>query len=436
MVSTGSIGSMLREILGHDSLITEEDISSFSYDGITPDIGVNPSSIQEMQSIIHYATENNLSVIPSGCGTKLGIGNLAEKTDLVLSTNRLNKVLEYEPADLTVTVDAGIRLRDLQTVLAEHKQFLPLDPPYGDRCTIGGIISSNSSGSLRYQYGTARNLVLGMKVMNPQGIVVKSGGKVVKNVAGYDINKLYIGAFGTLGIITEATLKLAPLPAHSAILVSQFEQIGDAVISGRKIASSQILPNYVNFISKFPFQDISDNNPTLLIGFGGDPEAVSWQLESTKSLLEQYGSLGVHIIHGENQTDIQQLIQEFSAVNPNSDTVLVKLNLKPTDLAIFGEKALDFTDDIMAIVGNGVLYLRINETSVMDVNSLSHTLNQLREDAVEVHGNLIIEAAPPELKQQIDVWGSIDRTLILMKQIKAKFDKGNILNPGRFVSAI
>ncbi|RKU28272.1 hypothetical protein C6497_09815 [Candidatus Poribacteria bacterium] len=436
MASTGSMVCNLREIIGHDSLITEEDISLYTYDGITPEIGIIPSSTQEMENIVCYATKNNLSVIPSGSGTKLGIGNLAEKTDLVLSTHRLNKVLEYEPADLTVTVEAGIRLRDLQTVLAEHKQFLPLDPPYGDRCTIGGIISSNSSGSLRYQYGTARNLVLGMKVMHPKGIVVKSGGKVVKNVAGYDINKLYIGAFGTLGIITEATLKLAPLPAHTAILVSQFEHIGEAVISGRKIASSQILPNYVNLLSKFSYQDLSSNKPTLLIGFGGDPEAVSWQLGSTKSLMEQYGSLGVHIIDGENQTDIQQLIQEFSAVNRNSDTVLVKLNLKQTDLAEFAEKALDITDDIMAIVGNGVLYLRINEQSGMDANSLSHTLNQLREDAVEVHGNLILEAAPPELKQQIDVWGSIDRTLILMKQIKSKFDEGNILNPGRFVSAI
>lgn len=436
MASTGSKGSKLREIIGHDSLISEEDMSLYSYDGITPDIGAIPSSIQEMQSIVCYATENNLSVIPSGSGTKLGIGNLAKKTDLVLSTNRLNKVLEYEPADLTVTVEAGIRLTDLQTVLAEHKQFLPLDPPYGDRCTIGGIISSNSSGSLRYQYGTSRNLVLGMKVMNPNGIIVKSGGKVVKNVAGYDINKLYIGAFGTLGIITETALKLAPLPTQTAILLSQFEHIGDAVTSGLQIASSQILPNYINLRSKFSYPEISDNNPTLLIGFGGDPEAVSWQLESTKSLMEQYGSLGVYIIDGENQTDIQQLIQEFPAVNPNSDTALVKLNLKRTDLAVFAEKALDITDDVMAIVGNGVLYLRINDVSGMDVKSLSHTLGQLRENVVNVHGNLIIEAAPPELKQQIDVWGSIDRTLILMKQIKAKFDEGNILNPSRFVSAI
>ena len=436
MTSTGSKSSKLREIIGHDSLISEEDISLYSYDGITPDIGVIPSSIQEMQSIVCYATENNLSVLPSGSGTKLGIGNLAEKTDLVLSTNRFTKVLEYEPADLTVTVEAGIRLTELQIVLAEHRQFLPIDPPYGDRCTIGGIISSNSSGSLRYQYGTARNLVLGMKVMNPKGIVVKSGGKVVKNVAGYDINKLYIGAFGTLGIITEATLKLAPLPTKTAILVSQFAHIGDAVTSGLKITSSQILPNYVNLKSKFSYQDILDNNPTLLIGFGGEPETVSWQLETTKSLMEQYGALGVHIIDGEDQTDIQQLIQEFPAVNQNPDTVLAKLNLKRTDLAVFAEKALDITDDVMAIVGNGVLYLRINNVSGMDVKSLSHTLDQLRGNAVTAHGNLIIEAAPPELKQQIDVWGSIDRSLILMKQVKSKFDEGNILNPGRFVSAI
>ncbi|MCG9126100.1 FAD-binding oxidoreductase [Candidatus Poribacteria bacterium] len=436
MASIEKIDSKLREIIRHDSLMTEEDISSYSYDGITPDEGVIPSSIQELQRIVRYATENKLSIIPTGSGTKLGIGNLAEKTDLVVSTNRLNKVLEYEPADLTVTVEAGIRLTDLQTVLSEHNQFLPLDPPYGDRCTIGGIVSSNSSGPLRHQYGTARNLVLGLKVMNPTGTVVKSGGKVVKNVAGYDINKLYIGAFGTLGIITEVTLKLAPLPTKSAVMISQFENIQDAITSGLMVASSQIQPLYVNLCSRFTCQDITDSKPTLLIGFGGDPEAVSWQLDSTQTLMEQNSSLGVHTIDGESQTDVQKLIQEFAAVNPNSDTVLVKLNLKRTDIAEFAVKVLDITDDIMVIVSNGVLYLRINKISGYDVDSLSQTLNQLREDVVEAHGNLIIEDAPPELKQQIDVWGSIDRTILLMKQIKAKFDGGNILNPGRFVSAI
>ena len=127
-----------------------------------------------------------------------------------MSTKRLNKVIEYEPADLTVTVESGIRLSDLQKELAVHRQYLPLNPPYADNCTIGGIVATNSSGPLRLRHGTARNLVLGLHVMLANGTVVKSGGKVVKNVAGYDLNKLYIGSYGTLGIITEVSLKLMP----------------------------------------------------------------------------------------------------------------------------------------------------------------------------------------------------------------------------------
>ncbi len=436
METSNSLHDQLRHIVGESGILSEGQVSDYTYDSCIPKIVVMPASVQALQNVLRFASEQNLSVIPAGSGTKLGIGNLAPKTDIVLATTHLNKVIEYEPADLTVTVEAGIRLADLQTELAKTRQFLPLNPPYADRCTIGGIVSTNASGPLRLRYGTARNLVLGMHVTHATGTVVKSGGKVVKNVAGYDLNKLYIGAFGTLGIITEVTLKLAPLPAHEAILAVQSETIQDAVNTGLNIVSSQTLPTFVNLFVNVGINQFHEKKPTLLVGFAGDPETVAWQLNSTQNLVEQNGSIGVQKIEGELHDSISHVIQEFSAVDRKSDTVLVKVNLKRTDLAEFAEHGLKDTCQMMVLLGNGVLYLKIPIDSTTDFQQLADTLTQLRQRVIDVGGNLIIETAPPELKQQIDVWGPIGSTLKLMEQVKAKFDAKSVLNPGRFVSNI
>lgn len=436
MSSSGSIDIELKRIVGKDGILPEKCASLYTYDGITPEFVVVPSSVQEMQDVMVYASKHNLSVMPTGSGSKLGIGNLGEKTDFILSTTGLNKVVEYEPADLTVTVEAGIRLGNLQRELAQHRQFLPIDPPYSDRCTIGGIISSNSSGPLRHQHGTARNLVLGMKVLRPDGTVVKSGGKVVKNVAGYDTNKLYIGAFGTLGIITESTLKLAPLPTQQAILAVQFQKIQDAAISGLNIVRSQILPSFVILCTNFTYIDLDNSKPTVIMGFGGEEETISWQTNSAQTLMKQNGAISVNLIDRESQKSIRHAIQEFPAVDNTSNTVLVKVNLKRTDVAEFVETAQEVTENMIVLLGNGVLYLKISVNTNDDIRSLVKTLTQLRQNVKDVKGNFIIESAPHELKRQMDVWGSIEGTHNLMKQVKTTFDAGNNLNPGRFVSSI
>lgn len=436
MSSSGSIDTELKRIVGKDGILPEKCASLYTYDGITPEFVVVPSSVQEMQDIMVYASKHKLSVMPAGSGTKLGIGNLGQETDFILSTTGLNKVVEYEPADLTVTVEAGIRLVNLQKELAQHRQFLPIDPPYSDKCTIGGIISSNSSGPLRHQHGTARNLVLGMKVLRPDGTVVKSGGKVVKNVAGYDTNKLYIGAFGTLGIITESTLKLAPLPTQQAILGVQFQKIQDAAISGLNIVRSQTLPAFVILCTNFSYSDLDKSKPIVLIGFGGEEETINWQLDSAQTLMEQNGAISVKLIDRESHESIRDAIQEFPAVENTSNTVLVKVNLKRTDVVEFAETVQTVTENMMVLLGNGVLYLKISVNSIDDIQSLVKTLTQLRQNVIDVQGNFIIESAPHELKRQMDVWGSVGSTYNLMKQVKTTFDSGNILNPGRFVSSI
>jgi len=454
----------LKRIVGESSILSEEQVTAYTFDGYVPKAVVVPTSVQEMQEVLQFAVKQGVSVMPAGAGTKLGIGNLPQKVDVVLATTHLNSVVEYEPADLTVTVEAGIRLADLQTELARHRQYLALNPPYADRCTIGGIVATNASGSLRLRHGTARNQVLGLRVVRADGTVVKSGGKVVKNVAGYDLNKLYIGAFGTLGIITEVTLKLSPIPVRQAILTADFQNVQEAVDTGLSIVGSQTLPMFANmFINAENTQLRVDKSSTrseltrhhretewndaqdsmvkkVVVGFGGDPETVAWQLTQCQGIMEQNGAIGVTIREGESLQHIQGAVQEFSADNKNTEIVVAKLNLKRTDLAEFASQIVgaNWARDVqmMALLGSGVLYAILPATSDTDYQSLANVLTRLRQTAMSRQGNLIIEVAPPELKRHIDVWGSVEGTLSLMKQIKAKFDPVGLLNPGRFISSI
>jgi len=442
MKNSSALQDELKHIVGESGILPEAQIAAYMFDGHVPQAVVLPASVQEIQEVLQFASKKDLSVMPAGAGTKLGIGNLPEKVDIVLATTCLNSVVEYEPADLTVTVEVGIRLAALQAVLAQHRQYLALDPPYADRCTLGGIVATNASGSLRLRHGAARNQVLGLRVVHANGTVVKSGGKVVKNVAGYDLNKLYIGAFGTLGIITEVTLKLSPIPAHEAILVADFQNVQGAFDTGLSIIGSQILPMFVNLSinSDFVGTATDTKRPTLVVGFGGDPETVAWQLAECRGIMEQNGALGVTITEGESRVHLQEVIREFPATDTDTERVIAKLNLKRTDIAQFTAQVMDASwardVQIMVLLGSGILYLSMPVTSHTDFEMLANTLTQLRQSAVEARGNLIVEAAPPELKQHIDVWGTIGDTLGLMKQVKDRFDAGRLLNPGRFVSGI
>ena len=446
MENSRALHDGLKHIVGESGILAEGKLDAYNVDGYVPRAVVLPTSVHEIQEVLQFAAKHQLSVIPAGAGTKLSIGNLPEKVDIVLATTRLNSVIEYEPADLTVTVETGISLAALQAELAQHRQFLPLDPSFADRCTLGGIISANASGSLRLRYGTARNQVLGLRVVHANGTVVKSGGKVVKNVAGYDLNKLYIGAFGTLGIITEVTLKLSPIPADEVILVADFQNVQGAIDTGLSIIGSQLLPMFVNLSINSDFVDITVDNatdtkrPALVVGFGGDPETVAWQLTECQGIMKQNGAVGVTITEGESRARLQETLQEFPATDTDTERVIAKLNLKRTGIAECAAQIMGAAwardVQVMALLGSGILYLSIPVTSDTDFERLASTLTQLRQSAVEARGNLIVEAAPPELKQLMDVWGHVRDTLGLMKQVKDRFDAGGLLNPGRFVSGI
>ena len=231
------LSETLRSTLPPEALSFSPEVT-YAVDGLSPRIVVMPATPHEVAAVLETANASGAAVLPRGGGTQTALGMPPQRYDVALDLKRLNGVVEYEPADLTVTVEAGMRLSELQKLLGEKGQWLPLDPPLPDEATIGGVLATNVSGPARLRYGSSRDLVIGMTVALASGEVVKSGGRVVKNVAGYDLAKLHIGALGTLGVIVQAVFKVAPLPVQDvAVMVpGDLEALGrlaDALIDAR-----------------------------------------------------------------------------------------------------------------------------------------------------------------------------------------------------------
>ena len=244
-------------------------------DGLTPRFEAQPTTPEELAEALSRANDEGLAVAPCGGGTQLDLGNVPKRLDLLLATTGLNRVVEYEPADLTVTVEAGMRFSDLQALLAEQGQFLALDPAAEPEATIGGLIATNASGPLRFAYGTARDLVIGTRVANPDGTLTRAGGRVVKNVAGYDLNKLYVGSLGTLAVIVELSFKLAPIPPSLATVVGQFESSASARDAIGAILRSPLSPLAIELLAPH----------TLVFRVGGYPQAVERQVRDLDQLI-------------------------------------------------------------------------------------------------------------------------------------------------------
>ncbi len=442
MTDSNAVRKELTHIVGKNVLLPTDQYDDYRVDGFTPKAVALPASVQQIREILGFAAGREFSVIPAGSGTKLGIGNLPRKVDLVLSTQRLNNMIEYEPADLTVTAQAGMRLADLQEQLSENGQFLPLDPAYTSLATVGGIAAANASGPLRMRHGTPRNQVLGMRVIRSDGTVVKSGGRVVKNVSGYDINKLYIGSYGTLGIITELTFKLYPLAESGITMLLRFSRLEDATKTASDITGSQLLPSYLNlFINGVPDTDILD--PSLVVGLHADPKAITWQRNQVQWIAKQRGVTGVEIIQERQAAKLEEAMRAFTQAHPSRHVIVSKANLRRTDIEEYIGAGLNVTNALecsvraMGLMGTGQVYFVFSEfAGTVEPTMVASTLTALRDHAISVGGNLILETAPIDVKRHIDVWGMVGSGSKIMNEIKAQFDPNRLLNPGRFAVEI
>lgn len=393
------------------------DTPALAIDGVAAQARQAPGTSGELAELLAIHNVRGHAVAPVGGGTQLDLGMPPSRLDFLLETTRLNRLVEYEPADLTVTVEAGMRLIDLQRTLAEQGQVLALDPPLEDGATIGGVIATNASGALRFAYGSARDLVIGTRVANPDGTVTHAGGRVVKNVAGYDLNKLYVGSLGTLAIIVELSFKLAPIPPVLATIGGELSDAAAARALVGAVLRSALAPLAIELIG----------SRQVVFRVGGYPQAVERQVGDLSALIAEHGGRSV-------DTDWSQLMRD-RVLARRRDVVLkatAPISTSARLVDILERNLREFEPTVWAHAGNGVAYAACNAPS--DATAL----HQTRRDVLALGTNsaLVVERCPTVLKRSIDVWGEPGPSLAIMRAIKSKLDPNSTLNPGRYVGGL
>jgi glycolate oxidase FAD binding subunit len=394
---------------------------------------VYPSIAEELKSVITRAYSNGWGVLPCGSGTKLGWGGMSKGADLVVSTERLNRVVEHAVGDLTVTVEAGVKFADLQEILLKTGQFLPLEPAYPQEATIGGIVATADSGSWRQRYGGVRDMLLGISFVRSDGQIAKAGGRVVKNVAGYDLMKLFTGSYGTLGILTEVTLRVYPVQEAAATVVLTGEK--EAIASATKtLLASALTPTAVDLLStKLVTQLGLGQGMGLMVRFQSVTDSVKEQSSRLLEVGQQLGLQGT-LYTDANEANLWQSLQEQIWTAPHQPAITCKIGVLPT-AAVTTLTQLDTLTSSTGLgfihAGSGLGRLRLDPAAVTP-----ETILEMRRHCQAQSGFLTVLEAPISLKQQLDVWGYNSSALNIMSQIKQQFDPKNLLSPYRFVGGI
>ncbi|HWS79519.1 MAG TPA: FAD-binding oxidoreductase [Rubrobacter sp.] len=410
----------LRHIVGQDNLreATEQD----AVDGVEPDFVVEPGSIEEISDLMKLAAREGLAVAPRGGGTKMHIGDPPRRLDLIVSTARMNEVLEHTPGDQIIRLEAGVKLEDLQEHISGSDQMLAIDPPESG-ATIGGIVAANSSGPRRYRYGTIRDLIIGITVVLHDGTVAKAGGKVVKNVAGYDLSKLFTGSLGTLGVIANANFRLHPRPGSSRTVAVEVTEPQQAQAAAQAIVHSQVEATAVEL-------QYDENEKQLAVLLESIPGGIDAKAETTSFLLKQFGE--VRTLSDEEVNHLGPLAPPEVA-----DGVVLKIGAPPAELAAVLVAVLGAAERkglahprITGHAGTGVTLVGF---SGENEDGAAGFVEEMREIWVRRGGNVTLQRAPLTLKQRVSTWDNGGDYLGLVRRVKEKFDPRGGMNPGRFL---
>jgi len=391
--------------------------------GMQPKLVIEPGTERELANVLLLSNYAGLAVIPRGGGTKPGWGNSPTRAGLILSTARMTEIIEHAWADLTVTVEAGCTIQRLQETLAQHGQRLALDPLWPEKATVGGVLSTNDSGALRLRFGALRDLIIGATIALPDGTLARSGGKVVKNVAGYDLPKLVTGALGTLGVITRAVFRLHPLPLSSrsfSVSSANAEETQKFVLAAQ---DSKLAHTFL----QSHFSD--DTPPVSDILF----EATEAGLAAQETELR---TLAAPAIVSAAPTSTWTAREELWTFLDPASTAIAKISILPANLARTMELVARSANAHqlrwkMLLYATGIGWLRLEGKP----GSLRDALQMLRSELDSQDGSLVVLHRPDKMPA-FDAWGTAGDTLPLMKAVKQQLDPKNTLNPGRFVGGI
>ena len=406
--------------------IAVERQRQLTVDGRVPSKIMRPDDAEDAARLLRECDLVPAAVVVWGGGTQMRLGAPPRRYEIAFSTESMGRLLEYEPADLTCRVEAGMRLGELQRALGAQGQRLPLDPPHPERSTVGGMVAANSNGLRRARYGTVRDWVIGIAVAYPSGKLARAGGKVVKNVAGYDLMKLHIGALGTLGVVAEVNFKVQARPQSEATVLAHFEAPLPAIGAGAKLAHEYLAP---------AASIVLDRGALRACGLTADWRwTLVLRLEGYGREVEAARDLAVRVVHDaggrvEGQdipTAFWDSARDWSA--PEDEAVLLRA-IAPLNGVPAVVVGLPVDAQTMVQPASGIVDVRLPAATA------GVALEALRA-AAGAQGQVVVLAAPPQVKATLDVWGPPPPGFPIMRALKQSLDPNHILNPGRFVGGI
>lgn len=414
-------------------------------DGVPVGHAAVPQSADELAGLMRAAWAAGQTMAAVGGATQLNLGNPPRSVHLALHTRGLRGVVEYEPDNLTVSVRAGATLQELQDTLAARGQFLPLDPPCPEQATLGGLVATNASGPLRFRYGTIRDLLLGIRIVHADGTRTQAGGKLVKNVAGYDMCKLYTGSLGTLGVITDLTFKVQPKSEAIATVILGCPGLRAALEAVQSFLRADLMPDAIEACNTHAVERLAGAPAArawiLALRFGDTDAALRWQLDRLRELAG--GGEILNILDMEESEKFWRNAASVRADAADPAAVLVKCSVLSQSIAET-ERLLSAAGDRLQArlcafchAATFIIYGLFEwPEGSCDPVQLLQEIRDLRRYCISVGGHLVVERIPPAHKPGLDIWGYDAPALALMRRIKQQFDPKGLLNPGRFVGGL
>lgn len=398
-----------------------------------------PTSQVELSRFVRDNFDGDrLPLYPVGGRTSLNYGYPEPSPGVTISTSSLSQIIDYPARDMTITVGAGVRMNQLVEALKREGQQLPIDVPQDNRATLGGIVATNVSGPRRYGYGTLRDYVIGISAVDCEGRLFSAGGRVVKNVAGYDLCKLLIGSLGTLAVITRMTFKLRPLPEAMSFLWASFGAFAEVDRVLQKLLESQTRPVAVEVLNPEAMKQIAPESrqqlptgsPLLAVSIEGSRNDVNWQTETLKQELSPFEPREMGTLDGENAVKFRTALTAFQCVS--DDPLTFQANLLPSGTMEFAEQASQRGVAVQAHAGNGIVIGTLPDEATT-LEKAAEIVSPLRALARKHRGNLSILYCDDAWKQTIPVFGDPEHSWPLMQQLKKTLDPHLLLNPGRFL---
>jgi glycolate oxidase FAD binding subunit len=423
-----------ESLLGAGAVTTDATaLDAFLVDGQRPALLCAPATAEQVGAVLRVCGEADAAATPWGGGTAVRIGNRPRRLDVVIALAAMNRLVEHDDANLTATAEAGMPLARMQEIVSERNQFLPFDAALPARASIGGVIAASVNGPRRTCYGSVRDLVIGIKAVLATGEQIKAGGKVVKNVAGYDLCKLFVGSLGTLGIITEATLRVAPLPERAATLVGSGTSAQVFELAA-EIARSPLLPATLVILNPRASGAAAAGrrNFQLAMSAEGFEQTVARHLQDGRSMAERIG-LSCALLEGEDHVRFWEGVRDFPL---GTSLWVTRVTVPPASVSTLISAIQDWeaADPASAMISDalaGVIWI-----SGAIEHGAAEQFAQIGALARAQGGHAIMLAATPEIKNRVDVWGAAPPAVSLMREIKRRFDPQHLLNPGRFVGGI